>query len=124
MATILLSIRPEYAEAILEGRKRYEFRKSRSKDDVRRIIFYASSPRRRVVGAAAVEEILEGSPEDVWKITGAAAGITKEYYLSYYAGKDRAVAYKLKNIVRYDAPKELSDYGICRAPQSFVYLDR
>ena len=42
---------------------------------------------------------------------------------SYYAGKDKAIAYKLKDVIVYDTPKELSDYGISQAPQSFVYLD-
>ena len=51
-----------------------------------------------------------------------AAGITKKFYFSYYAGKDKAIAYKLKDVVIYEKPKALSDYGIRQAPQSFVYL--
>lgn len=52
-----------------------------------------------------------------------AAGITRKFFFSYYAGKDKAVAYKLKDVVTYKVPKELSDYGISQAPQSFIYLD-
>ncbi len=50
------------------------------------------------------------------------AGITKKFYFSYYSGKDKAIAYKLKNVVIYEKPKAFSDYGIRQAPQSFVYL--
>ena len=81
-----------------------------------RIILYASSPRKQVVGEAAIEEILEGTPKEIWEIAKTAAGITKRFYFSYYAGKDKAIAYKLKDVVVYETPKELSDYGIAQAP--------
>lgn len=123
MSTMLLSIKPKYAKIILEGNKLYEFRKSKPKADVDRIIFYASSPQREVVGEATIEEILEGTPKEIWEIAKSAAGITKKFYFSYYAGKDKAIAYKLKDVVEYETPKYLSEYGLNQAPQSFVYLD-
>lgn len=123
MPTMLLSIKPKYAKVILEGKKQYEFRKSKPKEGINRIIFYASSPQKQVVGEAAIDQILEGTPEEIWEIAKMAAGITKKFYFSYYAGKDKAVAYKLKDVMIYDTPKALSDYGISQAPQSFIYLD-
>lgn len=123
MSTMLLSIKPKYAKVILEGKKQYEFRKSKPKEGINRIIFYASSPQKQVVGEAAIDQILEGTPEEIWEIAKMAAGITKKFYFSYYAGKDKAVAYKLKDVMIYDTPKALSDYGISQAPQSFIYLD-
>lgn len=123
MSTMLLSIKPKYAKVILEGKKQYEFRKSKPKEGINRIIFYASSPQKQVVGEAAIDQILEGTPEEIWEIAKMAAGITKKFYFSYYTGKDKAVAYKLKDVMIYDTPKALSDYGISQAPQSFIYLD-
>ncbi len=123
MSTMLLSIKPEFAKVILEGKKKYEFRKNRPKKKIDRIIFYASSPQKQVVGEAMIDEILEGTPAEIWKIAKTAAGITKKFYFSYYAGKDIAIAYKLINIIIYEKPKKLSDFGISKAPQSFVYLD-
>ena len=122
MSAMLLSIKPKYAKVILEGKKQYEFRKSRPKEGVDRIIFYASAPQKEVVGEALIDEILEGTPKEIWEIAKTAAGITKKFYFSYYSGKDKAIAYKLKNVVIYEKPKALSDYGICQAPQSSVYL--
>lgn len=122
MSAMLLSIKPKYAKVILEGKKQYEFRKSRPKGGVDRIIFYASSPQKEVVGEATIDKILEGTPKEIWEIAKTAAGITKKFYFSYYAGKDKAIAYKLKDVVIYEKPKALSDYGIHQAPQSFVYL--
>lgn len=123
MSTMLLSIKPQYAKVILEGKKQYEFRKSRPKNDVNKIIFYASSPQKQVVGEAEIEKILEGTPAGIWKIAKSAAGITKNFFFTYYHGKNRAIAYKLTNVIVYDEPKSLSDYGIKRAPQSYVYID-
>ena len=123
MSTMLLSIKPQYAKIILEGKKIYEFRKSKPKEGVDRIIFYDSAPQKQVVGEAAIENVLEGTPNEIWEIAKTAAGITKKFYFSYYMGKDKAIAYKLKDVVAYKQPKELSYYGINHAPQSFVYLD-
>ena len=123
MSTMLLSIKPKYAKVILEGKKQYEFRKNKPKDGVNRIIFYASSPQKQVVGEAMIEAILTGTPKEIWEIAKMAAGITKKFYFSYYAGKDKAVAYKLRDVIIYDTPKKLSDYGVSQPPQSFVYLN-
>ncbi len=123
MSTMLLSIKPVYAKVILEGKKRYEFRKSKPKDSVNRVILYASSPQKQVVGEAIIEEIIEGTPKEVWEIAKASAGITKHFFFSYFAGRETAIAFKLANVTAYETPKELSDYGLSQAPQSFVYLD-
>ena len=122
MSAMLLSIKPKYAKVILEGKKQYEFRKTRPKAGVNRIIFYASSPQKQVVGEAVIDEVLEGTPKEIWEIARTAAGITKKFFFSYYSGKDKAIAYKLKDVMIYEEPKKLSDYGIRQAPQSFIYL--
>lgn len=123
MSTMLLSIKPKYVKGIFKGKKQYEFRKNKPKDGVDRVVFYASSPQKQVVGEAMIEAILTGTPKEIWEITKKTAGITKKFYFSYYAGKDRAVAYKLTDAIIYDTPKKLSDYGISHPPQSYVYLN-
>lgn len=123
MSTILLSIKPEYVKAILDGRKKYEFRKRRCRIGTTKIVFYSTAPESRVVGEAEIEDILEGTPSDIWEQAKTAAGITRDKYCRYYSGYNNAVAYKLKNVIAYDPPKKLSDYGVNHVPQSFIYLD-
>lgn len=123
MSTMLLSIKPEYAKVILEGEKEYEFRKRRCKAGVNKIVFYATAPQSQIVGEAEIEEIIEGSPTKIWELAKKAAGITHAKYRKYYHGYRNAVAYKLTNVVIYDPPKKLSDFGIDHVPQSFIYLD-
>lgn len=123
MSTMLLSIKPEYAKAILDGQKKYEFRKRRCKTVVNKIVFYSTAPESKVVGEAEIEDIIEGSPAKIWELTKKVAGITRTKFFAYYHGYHNAIAYKLKNVVIYDPPKELSDYEIDHVPQSFIYLD-
>lgn len=123
MSTILLSIKPEYVRIIFTGEKKYEFRKKRCRENVDKIVFYASSPLKQVVGEAYIEDILEDTPHEVWNQAKTASGITSNYFFSYYEGKEVAIAYKLMNVKAYSEPKELTDYGIDYAPQSYVYID-
>ncbi len=123
MCQMLLSIKPQYVEDILSGKKKYEFRKVRCKQDVGKIIIYATAPIKKIVAEAEVEEILEGSISDIWNITRNFSGISYSFFKQYFKGKDRAIAYKLKNIVEYEHPRTLSDYGLSIAPQSFVYIN-
>lgn len=122
MSTILLSINPEYVENIFNGNKKYEYRKQRCKKSINKIIIYSTAPVMKVVGEAVVEDVLEGSPTEVWQKTKEESGTSESFYQKYYEGRDTAVAYKLKDIVQYETPKDLSYYGIKVAPQSFVYI--
>ena len=123
MCQMLLSIKPEHVNNILSGVKRYEFRKVRCRADVNKIIIYSTAPEKRVVAEADLEDIIEADVEDVWEITQDLAGITYEFFSDYYKGKKKAVAYKLKNVIEYDEPKTLLEFGLSFAPQSFVYVN-
>lgn len=122
MSGALLSINPQHVERILDGTKRFEFRKVRTRREITRIVIYSTSPVGLVVGEAEVMEVVEGHPADVWEATQAAAGITREFFDQYYAGRDRAVAYRLGEVFEYSQPKTLAELGVAAAPQSFAYL--
>ena len=122
MCRMLLSIKPEHAENIFNGNKLFEFRTVCCRENVDKIIIYATSPIKKIVGEAQILEIIEGTPEKVWKIASEHAGITKLFYDSYFHNKKKAVAYRLGSIRRYQKPQRLSDFGINFAPQSFVYV--
>lgn len=122
MSAALLSINPQHVERILDGTKRFEFRKVRTTRDIARIIMYSTRPVGLVVGEVEVDEIIEGHPVDIWQATSAHAGITREFFDAYYSGRDRAVAFRLGEVLEYRVPKTLADLGVGAAPQSFMYL--
>lgn len=122
MCKMLLSINPEHVENILNGKKLFEFRKVRCREEVEKIIIYSTSPVMKVVGEAQLLEIIVDDPKQVWKMTSEYAGITKSFYDQYYCNKEKAVAYRLGKVKKYSKPLSLSDFGLNFAPQSFVYV--
>ena len=56
---VLLSIKPEFAEKILNGTKRFEFRKGIFKNpQISTVVIYATMPLGKVVGQFRIESIL------------------------------------------------------------------
>ena len=122
MFKMLLSIKPEYVERIIKGEKRYEYRKFRCRKDVNKIIIYATAPQKQVVAEADIADIIEDDIFTVWDKTKLYAGITYDAFKKYYQGKEKAIAYKLSNILVYDRPLTLEDIGVTTAPQSCRYI--
>mgnify|MGYP002740913561 CR=1 FL=1 len=120
---VLLSIKPEFAEKIFNGTKKYEFRKSIFKNkNVKKVIVYASSPLQYVMGEFEIESILNDNIDNVWKQTRETSGISEDFYREYFANRPVAYAIKIGQVKRYKRKKRLSDYNIHFAPQSFIYL--
>lgn len=122
MCQMLLSINPEYVASILQGKKVYEYRKFRCRDDVDKIIIYATAPQQQVVGEAEIADIIEDDVLSVWRQTKKYSGVTYGFFRKYYKGKKKAVAYHLDNIVIYEKPLALEDIGVSCAPQSYRYI--
>ena len=121
--TVLLSIKPEFAEKIFDGTKKFEFRKSIFKNtDVQTVVVYASSPVQQVIGEFTIDTILNDDVDTIWEKTARYAGITRDFYLSYFANREKAYAIKIRNTKRYAKARRLSDYNINYAPQSFAYV--
>lgn len=122
MCTLVLSIKPEYLQRILDGTKKYEFRKRIPKEKVSKLVFYCTAPTQQIVAWANVLDIISASPAEIWKQTSEVAGISAEKYNEYFEGCERAYAYRLGNVCQYDAPKSLEDFDLTAPPQSFVYV--
>ena len=122
MNTILLSIKPEYANRILEGTKKFEFRKHLAQGAITRILIYSSSPEKRIIGEVEVVGTLTMKKTPLWESTKTSAGISRKKFREYFSGCSLAHAYQLGKATKYDTPKNLADYGIAQAPQSFIYL--
>ena len=122
MCKLLMSINPEHVDNILAGTKKFEFRKSKCKEKIDSIIIYSTSPIMRVVAEVEVKDVIEDTPQAVWSKTKTAAGIDKIFFDRYYNGRNIAVAYVLGKVKKFSAPKQLAEYGVKTAPQSYIYV--
>ncbi|EXU75998.1 ASCH domain-containing protein [Erwinia mallotivora] len=121
---VLLSIKPEYAESILDGQKRFEFRKTMFRNkEVKTVVIYATMPVGKVIGEFEIDEIISSEPSELWTITKRYAGITRGFFDEYFSDKNRAFAIAVKNPRRYESPLSLSELipGAV-PPQSFRYI--
>ena len=87
------------------------------------MLLYSSSPVRMVVGEVEIMGIQEGPADRVGEQAKDAAEISREYFDSYYAGRNRVVVYCLGDVKRYNPPRTLTDYGIRVTPQSWQYIE-
>lgn len=122
---VLLAIKPEFASKIFEGTKRFEFRKAIFKDKrVNKIVVYASFPVQKVIGEFDIDEIIFSHPTELWEETKFDAGISKEYFDSYFFERELGFAIKIKSYKKYLQPLCLQgDLKIKTPPQSFMYLE-
>lgn len=120
---VILSIKPQFAEKIFEGTKKFEFRRSIFKNKkVKKVVVYASAPISKIIGEFDIEDILHQELDSLWKETMEFSGISEEFYFSYFEGKDLGFALKIKKTKKYNSPFCIKDaFGIF-PPQSFAYI--
>jgi predicted transcriptional regulator len=120
---VVLSIKPEFAEKIFQGTKKYEFRRAIFKNpQVQKVIVYASAPLQKVIGEFEIDHVIALDLITLWDATKEHSGITEDYFYKYFGDKEYGFAIKIKSTKRYRNPKCLKkDYNLI-PPQSFLYL--
>jgi predicted transcriptional regulator len=122
---LFISVKPHYANAILDGRKTVELRRTRPNlPNGSLVILYSSTPTRAVVGWAELTGVRSGTPIEIWDGYGAAAAIEELDYDAYFDGTDQAFALELNCVVAAVQPIPLSvirSIGI-EPPQSWRYV--
>ena len=119
---IMLSIHPKYVTQILNGSKRYEYRTQVAKQAVVTIFIYATAPISKVVAEVEIQAVIALPPDQLWEATKCNNQGDKTSFDEYYRHRDMAYAYKLGEVTVFKEARDLSDFGIQFAPQSFVYV--
>jgi predicted transcriptional regulator len=122
--SVLLSIKPRFANAILEGTKTFELRRAVFRSPaVRKIVIYASSPVSLVIGEFMIDGILALEPKKLWAVTAKGTCVDQEFFDEYFRGREIGFALKVYSPRRYAKPLRLEElFGLSRPPQSFCYL--
>ncbi len=122
MSTILLSVKPQYAHKLIDGTKKFEYRKHLPLRKVSKILVYSSYPEKKVIGELEVVGTVSMKKTPLWEKTKTYSGITRDEFRKYFQGCTLAYAFALGKSTKYEKPFELSDYNISHAPQSFLYI--
>ncbi len=119
----LISVRPPYADAILSGRKRVEFRKSPFRRKVRYVVIYATKPIAKVLGWFKVDGVEAMPPTELWRRFSVIGGVAEQDFRDYYADADIGYAIRIGKAVRFPQAKPLDQFcDLNQPPQSFRYL--
>lgn len=125
MPGFIVSIKPKYIDLILSGLKVVELRKRNARlPPGARILLYATSPRRSVVGETRVTFRDELPTDLLWKTHGVSAAVSRDEFYAYYDGADCGVALGLAEVICYATPVSLSSlrdaHSGFRPPQSYM----
>jgi predicted transcriptional regulator len=123
LPVVLISIHPEYAEAILSGRKKVELRRVPVREQFQFLALYATAPMKAIVGFCRVRETVSASPSWLWEHYGSVSGVTRRVFREYFRGCRTGYVFVIAETARCEPPLPLANLGVpARAPQSFAYV--
>ena len=116
---VLLSIYPKYASEILDGTKRYEFRRVVPARPVERVFLYVTAPVSKIVGYFHLGSIIHESPTYMWDWCVPSGTITKDEFFTYFVGKEKGYALEIFLSYEFRSPIEVPGEKV---PQNFRYI--
>jgi len=97
----IISIHPNYAEAILAGTKTIELRRRVPElPSGTRLWIYATRPTGAIIGIATIREVARAHPATIWKMHRKGAGVDHASFKAYFKGAHQAVAILLAAVRR------------------------
>lgn len=106
--SVLLSIRPRFAESILNGSKTYELRRRfPNLQPGTTVYLYASSPTKAIVGSFISADVLFASVIELWRRLRPQLAIEANEFTTYFQGVTEGVAIPATEVTRYVEPISL-----------------
>lgn len=121
---LLISIKPKYVDKIINGKKKYEYRKSIPRKAIKRIFIYSTFPKKKIVGYFDFKGYLQDNPRDLWNKTFSFSGISEEEFFAYFNSRKTAYAIIIERFYLFDQAIDPLDimYNFV-APQSYKYIN-
>lgn len=123
---LLLSIKPRYARAILEGRKTVEVRRKFPVVPAgTTVVLYSSSPEKAIIGTVRLKRTMRVDPSHVWTLHGSDIDIDEGDLDNYLDGANESTLLEVEAPDVWEQPVSLNSLreilGV-EPPQSFRYL--
>ena len=125
---VLLSVKPQYANLLVDGIKTIELRKKFPEDIIKgtKLIIYSSSPEKEVIGECSIFKVEKLSIDKLWNRVATKAMISWESFSEYFANHTHGYAIQVYKPLRYKKPLKLdmlpSVKKLTRPPQSYQYI--
>lgn len=122
---VIMSIKPQYADKILNGTKKFEFRKRVPKriNEIDKVFIYSSFPIQMVIGHFTVKKVYKMNPLELWLHTWKQAGIGINDFQKYFQDKEFGYAIEIDEVIAYQKPLLFKDIDATgKVPQSFKYI--
>ena len=126
---VLLSIKPEFALQIIEGKKTIELRRKFPTETVIGgvAVIYASHPLQKIIGYAFIKNVSFLAIDKIWDRYGEQSKVQKDFFYKYYNNLTHGFTVHFAKplpLKRQLTMRELKDeYGI-NPPQSYRYLSK
>lgn len=122
----LISIHPVHIASIFSGKKTVELRRRIPALEAGvRFWLYSTKPVAALVGTADVAAVESGSPDEIWDIHHAHAGVCRSQFEKYYKNATVAHGISLTNI-QNGKPVDIETLRLIRPkfhpPQVFQYI--
>ena len=123
----VLTVKQPYADRIMEGTKRYEFRRKAPARDIDGLYVHIAGTGPYAQAYVGVNCVHTGTPEAIWEYCSECAaimppGISREDFFAYFDGCETATAISLAPRPQVLNPPILLEYlGLKGAPQSIAY---
>jgi predicted transcriptional regulator len=123
---VIFSIKPEFADQILEGIKTVELRRrfTNVAPIGARAFIYSSRPVKAMVGYATISDVRRLHVSEIWKEYADKAGISHEAFNAYFRGVTHGYVIALcdpKRLQPVATINHLRDQFGFRAPQSYRF---
>lgn len=120
----MITLKEEYADAILDGKKEYEVRtripRSLAPGDV--IFVHVAGYGDTVLFSFVVNSVDVWSRIGLWNRLWGVLAIKREDYLNYTLGRSRVFAIGISNVNLICNNYKMSYWGVMHAPQWFVEI--
>jgi predicted transcriptional regulator/DNA-binding XRE family transcriptional regulator len=126
---VVLSIKPQYSDKILDGKKTVELRRRFPVSAPGGTIayIYSTSPVRAMVGVAEIKDVLKLPVSQIWTEFEDTALIEKRDFDKYFEGLEYGFALLFEDVRTLRRPiplAELREHFGFEPPQSFLYAKR
>jgi predicted transcriptional regulator len=123
---LLLSVRPRFAQAILDGTKTVELRRRPVKAPPgTAVVLYASAPLMAIVGTATLVDVVALRPQTAWRRYRGTLSLSWAEFTEYLNGVDQAQLLRLDDVKELSQPLSLQTLRRAapfQPPQSFRYV--